>query len=309
MGESRGVSLKSAVTDPNTDTATLEQLARKGRWLVLDTVAQVKAGHVGGPLSAMDFMVALFFKEMHLDAQNPKMPERDRFVLSKGHSAIGLYSVMALRGFFPVEELATFDKGDSRLQGHPDSTKLPGIEIASGSLGQGLSYGLGTALGALKTGSAFTTWVIVGDGELQEGNIWESVIVAPKFGLDNLVCVVDANRLGQYGPPQRVDGDTTDREDPWQDRDLAAIFESFGWETITCADGNDMDHVLESIATAKSSRGQGKPIAIIAHTVKGKGASFAEGQHKWHNGIATSEELDQAHMELFGTPRAVKENS
>ncbi len=286
-----------------TDVGELEKLAAEGRWLVMSTVASVKAGHVGGPMSAMDVMVALYFSGMNVDVNNPLNPDRDRFILSKGHSAIGLYSVMAMRGYFDREELSTFDTGDSRLQGHPDSTKLPGIEIASGSLGQGLSYGAGVALAGKLNNAEFTTWVVVGDGELQEGNIWETVAVAPQFGLDNLVCVVDQNRLGQYGPPQNDPGMSTDRKDPWQGVDLAKVFDAFGWHVIALADGNDMTQVLNAIADAKSQRGNNRPVVIIAETVKGSGASFAEGQHKWHNGIATDEQLDLAHMELFGTPR------
>ena len=153
------------------DYSELVALARRGRWLAISTVAKSGAGHVGGPFSAMDLMIALYFRVLRVDPQNPQWPARDRFILSKGHSSIGLYVVMALRGFLPIEELKTFDKGNSRLQGHPDVTKLPGLDISTGSLGQGLSVGLGMALGARLRGEKFHTFVMIGDGELQDGMI------------------------------------------------------------------------------------------------------------------------------------------
>jgi transketolase N-terminal domain/subunit len=168
----------------------LEALSRRGRWLAISSVAHSGAGHVGGPFSAMDLMVALYFKVMRIDPQNPAWPERDRFILSKGHSSIGQYSVMALRGFLPIEELGTFDKGNSRLQGHPDVTKLPGLDTSTGSLGQGLSVGLGMALGARLRGSKFHTFVMIGDGELQEGMIWEALHIAPRYKLGNLTAIL-----------------------------------------------------------------------------------------------------------------------
>src|ERR1700741_4939884 len=185
----------------NKDYGELEALARRGRWLAISSVAYSGAGHVGGPFSAMDLLVALYFKVMKLDPQNPGWPERDRFILSKGHSSIGLYVVMALRGFLPIEELKTFDKGNSRLQGHPDVTRLPGLDSSTGSLGQGLSVGVGMALGAQLGQRDFHTWVMLGDGEIQEGMIWEAVQVAARYKLSNLTAIVDRNGLQQFGLP------------------------------------------------------------------------------------------------------------
>ena len=182
----------------NGDYDELEALARRGRWLAISTVAKSGAGHVGGPFSAMDLLIALYFRVMKVDPQNPRWPQRDRFILSKGHSSIGLYTVMALRGFLPIEELKTFDKGNSRLQGHPDVTKLPGLDTSTGSLGQGLSVGLGMALGARLRGEKFHTFVIIGDGELQEGMIWEALHIAPRYKLGNLTAILDWN--GQSKP-------------------------------------------------------------------------------------------------------------
>src|SRR6266404_4997473 len=175
----------------NEDYDELEALARRGRWLAISTVAKSGAGHVGGPFSAMDLLIALYFRVMKVDPQNPRWPQRDRFILSKGHSSIGLYTVMALRGFLPIEELKTFDKGNSRLQGHPDMTKLPGLETSTGSLGMGLSVGLGWAVAAQRKGLGFQTFVLIGDGELQEGMIWEALHVAPRYQVANLTAILD----------------------------------------------------------------------------------------------------------------------
>ena len=168
---------------------------------MIESVANAGAGHIGGPLSAMDLLIALYFRVLRIRPDETDWPERDRFILSKGHSAIGQYVAMALRGYFPVEELATFDHGDSRLQGHPDMTRLPGLEASTGSLGQGLAVGLGIALGARLRGLPAHTFVMLGDGECQEGQVWESVIVAARYGLSNLTAIVDCNGLQQYGWP------------------------------------------------------------------------------------------------------------
>src|ERR1700759_4471706 len=169
-----------------TDYSELETLARRGRWLAISTGARRGAGHVGGPFSAMDMLIVLYFRVMKIKPEEPRWTERDRFILSKGHSSIGQYVVMALRGFLPVEELKTFDKGESRLQGHPDVTRLPGLDTSTGSLGQGLSVGLGFALGARMRGQKFHTFVMLGDGELQEGMVWEALHIAPRYKLGNL---------------------------------------------------------------------------------------------------------------------------
>lgn len=291
--------MKSApVSLSKSDLGKLRKLGQLGRWHVVSTVANSKAGHVGGPLSAMDLMIYLFFKHLNLRPNQPSWPQRDRFILSKGHAAIGLYSVMALRGFFPEAELATFDKGDSRLQGHPDKTKLPGIEISTGSLGQGLGYGVGVALAAREQGENFNTWVLMGDGEIQEGMVWESVITASRYKLSNLTAIVDLNGLGQYGLPQSDPDGKTDRISPWEGFDLAEIFRAFNWEVVELEDGHDYNQIAVACNSVEALRQIGKPIVIIAKTTKAKGLSFAEGKHKWHTGVATPEQLQQAMVEL-----------
>jgi transketolase len=282
----------------NPESEKLRDLASLGRWHVVNSVSKSKAGHVGGPLSAMDMLVYLYFKHLNLDPESPLLPERDRFILSKGHSAIGLYSVMALRGYFPISELATFDKGDSRLQGHPDSTKLPGIEISTGSLGQGLGFGVGVALAARQRKAEFNTWVMMGDGELQEGMVWESVIAAANLKLSNLTAIVDLNGLGQYGLPRADSSKAPDRSSPWDGFDLGNVFRSFNWTVVELDDGHDIGKIAAAFTKAEMLRDQGQPVVIIARTVKGKGLSFAEGKHKWHTGIATEEQLKQALLEL-----------
>ena len=220
--------------------ADLEALARKGRYLVLRTVHHSGAGHVGGPLSAMDMLVALYFNVLNIRPEDPLWEDRDRFILSKGHSAIGLYVVMALRGYFPLEELATFDKGDSRLQGHPDMTRLPGLDASTGSLGQGLSFGVGIALGAKLKGKAFHTFVMLGDGEIQEGMVWEAVNTARKYRLGNLTALVDWNGLQQYGWRGQGRGD---RRDPWDDADPRRLFQAFGWR-VREINGHAFDQII-----------------------------------------------------------------
>ncbi len=274
----------------------LRAIANQARLLVVSTVAASKAGHVGGPLSAMDLLVSLYFRQLALRPEDPQWEGRDRFILSKGHSAIGQYTVMALRGYFPVEELATFDKGDSRLQGHPDPTKLPGIETATGSLGQGLAVGVGFALGARMNGRTSRTWVMLGDGELQEGMIWESAHAAARYELGGLVAIVDHNGLQQYGWPHDARS-RGDRQDPWVGFDLDAMFASFGWNVLHC-DGHDIASITAAYTAAAARDLHSAPTVIIARTVKGRGLSFAEGQHKWHTGVANDDQLAQARIEL-----------
>jgi transketolase len=276
----------------------LEALARRGRQLVIDSVTHSGAGHIGGPLSAMDLLVALYFKVLRIRPDDPGWPERDRFILSKGHSAIGLYVVMALRGYFPVEELATFDSGDSRLQGHPDMTRLPGLEASTGSLGQGLAVGLGIALGARMRGLAFHTYVMLGDGETQEGMVWESVMVAAKYGLGNLTAIVDCNGLQQYGwPLSPGEGGRGDRRDPLAGIRLRAALEAFGWSVVEI-DGHDPEAIVAACEEAREGAPAGRPTAILAKTVKGRGTSFMEGRFEWHSRVATADEAAAARAEL-----------
>lgn len=281
------------------DPQELAAIARRVRWNIIDTVAASKAGHIGGPLSAADLLVALYFAQLRIDPTQPHDPDRDRFILSKGHCAIGLYSVLAARGYFDESELRTFDHGDSRLQGHPDMLLTPGVDASTGSLGQGLSAGAGMALGAKRLGRDFHTWVMVGDGELEEGMIWETVLSAPRFGLDNLTLIIDLNGLQQYGWPAAGD-DRFDRSEPVGHVDLEQVLSGFGWDVRTI-DGHDFGDILASFDAVSAARGtSGAPSAIIARTSKGRGISFTEGTYKWHNGVATEEQLATAHEELLG---------
>ncbi len=283
------------------ERAELERKARLLRYLVLRTVHLSGAGHVGGPLSAAELLVALFFKVLRIDPQNPTWEDRDRFILSKGHAAVGLYAAMALQGFFPIEELKTFDKGGSRLQGHPDMTRLPGLDMSSGSLGQGLSPGVGFALGARMLKKDFHTWVLLGDGELQEGMVWEAVHVARRYELGNLTAIVDYNGLQQYGWRGAGRGD---RADPWEKMPPARLFAAFGWKTLEI-DGHDFEAILGAAAIARKNAGGDAPTAIIAHTIKGKGLSFTEGKHAWHSRVPTEDEVNQAREELGLSPEEV----
>jgi transketolase len=280
------------------DYSDLEELSRRGRWLVLSTVAGSGAGHVGGPMSAMDLLIGLFFRGMEIRPEEPRWPERDRFILSKGHAAIGLYTVMALRGFFPVEELKTFDKGNSRLQGHPDVTKLPGLETSTGSLGMGLSVGIGFALAAQKKQERFHSFVMIGDGELQEGMVWEGLHLAPRYQLGNLTAILDWNGLQQFGWLKQNDADGRgDRRDPWSRVDLPAIFEDLGWRVIRI-DGHRFDEIIPAIQECKAQPLFGRPTMLVARTLKGKGLSFTEGKFEWHSKVANQAELDLARREL-----------
>jgi transketolase len=282
------------------DDAAIEELralARRGRWLAVKTVADSKAGHVGGPLSAMDLLTVLYFHTLRIRPHEPDWPDRDRFILSKGHSAIGLYVVLALRGFFEVDELASFDKSDSRLQGHPDMMLLPGLDASTGSLGQGLSLGLGMALGAKLSDRPPHVWVMLGDGELQEGMVWEAVHVAARYRLDNLTAIVDLNGLQQYGWTSAGPSDRGDRGDPWTGVDLAQVFRAFGWRVIEL-DGHDMQQIIAAYELASAAGPEQRPTVLLAHTVKGRGLSFAEGNHAWHTGIANEDQLARARTEL-----------
>ncbi|GGF36228.1 transketolase [Subtercola lobariae] len=277
----------------------LERLARLVRWHVLNTVTQSKAGHIGGPLSMADLLVALYFSELSIDPEHPDDPERDRFVLSKGHSAIGLYSVLALRGYFPIDELASFDHGDSRLQGHPDMRLTPGVDVSSGSLGQGLSAAVGIALGAQKRGRDFHTWVVLGDGELQEGMVWEAVNSARRFGLSNLTAIIDLNGLQQYGWAAQQGRDRFDRSEPWGHADLPMILRGYGW-TVIEINGHSFAEIFDAFDQVKRAAESGAgPSVIVARTEKGHGISFTRGTYKWHNGVADETQLALARAELL----------
>jgi transketolase len=285
----------SASPNPHADLAAL---ARRGRLLVLEATNAAGAGHVGGPLSAMDLLVTLYLRVMRVRPDQPAWPDRDRFVLSKGHSAIGLYVVMALAGYFPEAELATFDTAGSRLQGHPDMTRLPGLDASTGSLGQGISVGVGIALGAKLRGLDFHTWVMLGDGEMQEGQVWESVQVAAKYALGNLTIIVDRNGMQQYGWPLRPGEEHRgDRRDPFGDAAASAALQAFGWRVIEI-DGHDFGQITAAGEAARGAADAGKPTAILARTVKGRGFTFTEGASAWHARAATVDEVAAARAEL-----------
>ncbi len=259
--------------------------ACKARMGIIEGVFNAKSGHPGGSLSCVDIITYLYFHHMNVDAQNPKAEDRDRFVLSKGHAAPALYSVLALKGFFPVEELKTLRKSDSMLQGHPSIKYTPGVDMCTGSLGQGISAACGMALGAKLGGKSFRVYTVLGDGEIQEGQVWEAAMYASSKGLDNLVAVVDNNNL-------QIDGKITEVNSPYP---IAEKFKAFGWNVIEiCA------HSFDEIDAAfkAASEFKGKPTAIIAKSVKGKGVSFMEDQVSWHGTAPNAEQYQQAMEEL-----------
>ena len=260
---------------------------------IVKMVAEAGSGHPGGSLSAADIMCALYFGDvLKHDAENPKAEDRDRFLLSKGHAAPALYATLAEAGYFPKEELATLRKLHSRLQGHPDCRKLPGVEASTGSLGQGLSIAAGMALGLKLNGSESSVFTLMGDGECQEGQVWEAAMFAAHKGLDNLVAIVDHNHL-------QIDGRI---ETVCSPEDLGDKFRSFGWQVFQC-DGNDMEAILATLESAKESRG-GKPCVIVAETTKGKGVSFMEDQAGWHGKAPNAEQTEQALAELTANKEA-----
>jgi transketolase len=284
----------SVATRPDgvADLDGLRETARRIRVEILRAVNHARAGHIGGPLSAADILAVLYFHVLRIRPEEPDWADRDRFILSKGHSSIGLYAAMALRGYFPVEELLTFDAAHSRLQGHPDMTRLPGLDMSTGSLGMGISAGMGIALGARLLGRDVRSFVLLGDGECQEGEVWEAAMAAPRYHLDNLIAIVDHNRLQQYGWP----GDGPDgRIPPQEPGELAAKWSAFGWRVIE-VDGHDVPELVRVLAEAVE--GDGRPVAIIARTTKGKGVSFMEGHYFWHTRAIKPEEFAAAMAEL-----------
>ena len=281
---------QTTLDDPN--VGDLEELARQARIHIVRSIATAQGGHLGGPLSAIDMLIALYFKVLRIRPEQPDWPDRDRFVLSKGHSSIALYTTLAMRGFFGVEELSTFDAIDSRLQGHPDMACTPGIDMSSGSLGLGFSGAVGIALGAKAAGKDFTTYAMLGDGECNEGIVWEGAHVAERYRLDNLVAIVDHNKLQQFG----WRGETVEvRLPPYTGNQLVDRWTAFGWQVFEM-DGHNMEDVLATVDRARVHTGG--PVAIVAHTAKGKGVSYMEGNYKWHARVPTDEELAIAVSEL-----------
>lgn len=256
---------------------------RKG---IVTAVHSAKAGHPGGSLSAADIFTYLYFEEMNIDPKNPKKPDRDRFVLSKGHTAPGLYSALAQRGYFPVEDLKTLRHLGSYLQGHPDMKHIPGVDMSSGSLGQGISAAVGMALSAKLTNDDYRVYTLLGDGEIQEGQVWEAAMFAGFRRLDNLVVIVDNNGLQIDGPVDQVCS-------PYP---IGEKFKAFNFHVIDLNDGNDMDQIADAFKEARNTKGM--PTAIIAHTVKGKGVSFMENQVGWHGKAPNDEEYAVAMDDL-----------
>lgn len=274
------------------DFDSLRNVATAVRRSVIGAIHHAGAGHVGGPLSATDLLTVLYFHELRIDPGNPSWPDRDRFIFSKGHSSIALYATLAERGYFPTGELLTFDQLGSRLQGHPDMLVTPGIDMSTGSLGQGLSPGLGMALAARLTGRDYRTYVMIGDGEAQEGQIWEASMVAARYGLGNLCAIVDWNGLQQYGWAQAGER-PEDRMNPLEDP--AGKWRAFGWHVIEL-DGHDLRAIVAALDEARSITA--RPTMLIAHTVKGKGVSFMEGDYLWHAKPISDEECELALAEL-----------
>lgn len=264
----------------------LENVAHEVRKDILRSVHSAGCGHPGGSLGAADALTYLYFEEMNIDPADPKKEDRDRFVLSKGHTAPVLYSVMAERGYFPVSELTTLRKLGSRLQGHPNMNDLPGIDMSTGSLGQGVSTAVGMALGAKMDNKQIRVYTLLGDGELQEGQVWEAAMFAGARHLDNLTVIVDNNNL-------QIDGTVDEVNSPYPiDRKL----EAFNFHVICVEDGNDMEQLRDAFREARGV--QGKPVAIIMKTVKGKGVSFMENQAGWHGKAPNDEQFEQAMKEL-----------
>lgn len=255
------------------------------RRMIIEMLTEAGSGHPGGSLSATDIVASLFFHEMNVDAGEPKMADRDRFVLCKGHAAPALYSALALKGFFPREDVFTLRKLGSHLQGHPDMKKLPGVDVSTGSLGQGLSMASGMALAGKLDHAPYRVYAVLGDGELEEGQVWEGAMFAAHYKLDNLCAFVDNNGL-------QIDGNIDDVMSP---NPIADKWRAFGWNVIEI-DGHDIQEIFMALDKAKTVKGQ--PTMIVAHTVKGKGVSFMENQAGWHGAAPKPEEKERALAEL-----------
>jgi transketolase len=259
--------------------------ACKVRMGIIESTHAAKCGHPGGSMSAADLFTYLYFKELNVDPANPKWDDRDRFVLSKGHTAPGLYAALALRGFFPVEDLLTLRKVGSYLQGHPNMNSVPGVDMSTGSLGQGISTACGMALAAKVKGKTNRVYTLLGDGEIQEGQVWEACMFASHYKLDNLCVIVDNNGL-------QIDGNVADVMSPYP---IVGKLEAFGFHT-QAIDGHDFQAIEAALETAKTVKG--RPCAIVMKTVKGKGVSFMENQAGWHGVAPNDQQYEQAMSEL-----------
>ena len=263
----------------------LQITACKVRMGVIEATHGAKAGHPGGSLSAADMFTYLYFKEMNIDPANPKWADRDRFVLSKGHTAPGLYAALANRGFFPVEDLPTLRHIDSYLQGHPNMNTVPGVDMSTGSLGQGISCAVGMALGGKHQGKSFRVYTLLGDGEIQEGQVWEACMAASHYKLDNLCVIIDNNGL-------QIDGDVAKVMSPYP---IDEKLKAFGFH-VEVVDGHDFDQIEQAMNTARTVKGQ--PSAIVMKTTKGKDVSFMENNAGWHGKAPNDAEYEVAMTEL-----------
>ena len=268
------------------DNQELKRYALKLRRGILRATHAAASGHPGGSLSATEVFTLLYFEELHVDPKNPEDPKRDRFVLSKGHCAPGLYAALAARGFFPEEDLLTLRHIGSYLQGHPDMKHIPGVDMSSGSLGQGISAAVGMALAAKIYGESYRTYTLLGDGEIEEGEVWEAAMLAGFRKLDNFVVIVDNNNL-------QIDGPIDEVNSPYP---IDKKFEAFNFHVINVEDGHDFDQLRAAFAEARNTKGC--PTAIVMKTVKGKGISFMENQVGWHGKGPNDEELAKALAEL-----------
>ena len=267
------------------NTLELKKIANEVRKGIITSVHSAKAGHPGGSLSAADIYTYLYFEELNVDPQNPNKPDRDRFVLSKGHTAPGYYSVLAQKGFFPVEDLVKFRHINTYLQGHPCMQHVPGVDMSSGSLGQGISAAVGMAISAKLTNDDYRVYTLLGDGEIQEGQVWEAAMLAGHRKLDNLVVIVDNNGL-------QIDGKIEDVNSPYP---IDKKFEAFNFHVINI-DGHDFEQIAAAFKEAKETKGQ--PTAIIAKTIKGKDVSFMENNAGWHGKAPNDEEFSIAMADL-----------
>lgn len=262
----------------------LAEQCRQMRKTIIQTIGNANMGHIGGDLSVIDILGALYFNVLQVNPEDPTAPDRDRFILSKGHCAVALYTAMAYAGYFPVEEMSTFVQPQSRLNGHPCNEKLPGVETSTGPLGHGLPVGVGAAIGAKIQKKPWQVYVVVGDGEIQEGSNWEAAMTAAYKKLDNLTLIIDRNRLQQ--------GDRTD--DVTSLEPLTERFKSFGWDSLE-VDGHDYGALIEAL---KAPRVEGKPRCLVANTFKGKGVSFIQDRVEWHHKVPSPEQVEEALNEL-----------
>lgn len=270
------------------EVSLLVSQANEIRKTILKMTNHAGTGHVGGSMSEVDILTALYFSVMNIDPQNPSWEGRDRFILSKGHASPGFYTTLAYRGYFPVEMLDTFDQVDSKLQAHPDMHKCPGVDYSSGSLGQGLSIGIGMELAAFYLGKKFFTYVLIGDGETQEGQVWEALMYCGVKQVKNIIAIFDYNKVQLSSTL----AESTELE-PLMEKLVA-----FRW-TVLETDGHNMEELIKTFEKAKDMASS-KPVAIIAHTVKGKGVSFMEGNYKWHGSAPNDKQLQEALLELEG---------